>query len=44
MIGTRQLNRMRHEIIRSRNIIAMHEEHLLSIEDILNKKKRKGGR
>ena len=38
MISKRELGRMRHEIVRSRNIIALHEAKLNTIEEILNQK------
>ena len=39
-ISKRELSRMRHDIIRSRNLIAMHEATLNTVEEIIN---RRGG-
>ena len=34
VITTKQLNKMRHEIIRAKNVIAMHEETLINFEKL----------
>ena len=41
ILSKKELAKMRHEIIRSRNLLQLHEEKLFSLEELMNEKKRR---